>query len=136
MSEWLKTIFWSLVLVSPSRVMAGSPHSELLHGCGGSSFAASSGSCAEATEDACGEPLFGSITPLTCSKATGDWWGARKDLAESGVTVDARLTQFYMGVVNGGIEKGGRYSKHGDYVMNIDGDRLPGIAWTLRQDAG
>ena len=32
-----------------------------------------------------------------------------------------------MGVVSGGIDQGGRYSGHGDYVANIDGDKLFGM---------
>jgi porin len=83
----------------------------------------------EADSDAlsCGEPLFGCITPLTGKTLTGDWFGARPQLADSGVTVDANVAQFYMGAVSGGQESSARYAGHGDYVMNIDGDKALGM---------
>lgn len=75
----------------------------------------------------CGEPLFGCITPLTGKTLTGDWFGARPHLADSGVTVDANVAQFYMGAVSGGLDSSARYAGHGDYVMNIDGDKALGM---------
>ena len=78
-------------------------------------------------EDSCGESLFGTIEPLTRSKASGDWFGLRPHLKESGVTVDANVAQFYMGAVSGGLDNSGRYSGHGDYVVNIDGDKALGM---------
>lgn len=42
----------------------------------------------------CGEPLFGCIKPLACQTLTGDWFGARTHLADSGVNVNANVTQF------------------------------------------
>lgn len=58
---------------------------------------------------------------------TGDWFGARPHLADSGVTVDANVAQFYTGAVSGGLDSSARYAGHGDYVMNIDGDQAPGM---------
>ena len=55
---------------------------------------------------------------------TGDWGGLRTDLAESGINFQADLTQFYFGVVDGGLEREFRYSGHGDYVVNIDAGKL------------
>jgi porin len=78
-------------------------------------------------EDSCGETLFGCIEPQSCSKASGDWLGLRPHLQESGVTVDANVAQFYMGAVSGGLDNSGRYAGHGDYVMNIDGDKALGM---------
>lgn len=87
-------------------------------------------SCGEETDfgvDSCGEPLFGCITPLAGKTLTGDWLGARPQLADSGVTVDANVAQFYMGAVSGGLDRSARYAGHGDYVMNIDGDKAIGM---------
>ncbi|MFO1001676.1 MAG: carbohydrate porin [Planctomycetaceae bacterium] len=78
-------------------------------------------------EDSCGESLFGTIEPLTCNKAGGDWLGLRSHLQESGVTVDANVAQFYMGAVSGGLDNSGRYAGHGDYLVNIDGDKALGM---------
>lgn len=77
--------------------------------------------------DSCGESLFGCITPLTSAPLTGDWFGARSSLADSGIAVAASVTQFYMGVVEGGTDQSARYSGHGDYVANIEGDKLLGM---------
>ena len=95
-----------------------------------------SGSCGEPLNfqldsgcgsDDCGETLFGCISPLTSSKLLGDLGGLRPTMAESGISFDTTVAQFYMGVVSGGVDRGGRYSGHGDYVANIDGDKLFGM---------
>ncbi|QDV51584.1 carbohydrate porin [Gimesia fumaroli] len=72
-----------------------------------------------------------------CEECTGpDFWSQstltenlfarRPCLAEQGITFDADLTQFYMGVASGGLEQEFRYSGHGDYVTNIDSGKLGG----------
>jgi porin len=78
-------------------------------------------------EDSCGESLFGCIEPLGCSQASGDWLGLRPHLMESGITVNANVAQFYMGAVSGGVDNSAKYAGHGDYVMNIDGDKALGM---------
>jgi porin len=95
---------------------AASP-GECLSGCGDVCVA----------DDTCGESLFGGIEPLCCDKASGDWFGLRTHLKDSGVTVDASVAQFYMGAVSGGLDNSGQYAGHGDYVMNIDGDKALGM---------
>jgi porin len=75
----------------------------------------------------CGESLFGFIKPLTCQTLTGHWFGARTHLADSGVTVNANVTQFYMGAVSEGLDNSARYSGHGDYVANLDAGQLLGM---------
>ncbi len=55
-----------------------------------------------------------------------DLFGLRSSLSEKGITFDADVTQFYMGVANGGVSREFRYSGHGDYVMNIDSAKLGG----------
>lgn len=77
--------------------------------------------------DACGETLFGSIEPLTCSRLTGDWFGVRPQIEDSGVTFDASVANFYTSVVDGGVDRNSHYAGHGDYVANIDGDKLLGL---------
>lgn len=65
-------------------------------------------------------------TPLGCddlctrTQLTGDWLGARSGLVESGVTVEADATMFYMGVVDGGVQRDFRFAGHNDYVVNMD----------------
>jgi porin len=86
--------------------------------------------CADETD--CGEvpfseTLFESIQPMACTQLTGDWFGARPKLSDSGVDFKGNLAQFYMGAVSGGVDRGGRYAGHGDYVANIDGDKLAGM---------
>jgi len=78
-------------------------------------------------ETSCGETLFEAIKPLTCSQLTGDWFGIRPELSDSGVDFEANIAQFYMGTVSGGTDRGGRYAGHGDYVANLDGDKLFGM---------
>lgn len=56
----------------------------------------------------------------TRSQLTSNWLGARTGLAESGVTVDADATMFYMGVVDGGVQREFRFAGHNDYVINMD----------------
>ncbi len=58
---------------------------------------------------------------------TGDWGGVRPQLAESGVTFEADITQLYQGVARGGSEQRFRYGGHGDYVTNIDFGKLAGL---------
>jgi hypothetical protein len=58
---------------------------------------------------------------LTRSTLTGDWGGARDDLAAKGVTIDLNSTQVGDSVVSGGKhddvwEYGGR----GDFMLNVD----------------
>lgn len=91
---------------------------------GGESCNRATGCC---DEGGCGEELFGCISPLTSHQLSGDWFGNRNSLAESGIAFEAYLTQFYMGVVSGGIDRTGRYGGHGDYIANIDGAKLLGM---------
>ncbi|GAB5401887.1 MAG: carbohydrate porin [Aureliella sp.] len=48
----------------------------------------------------------------------------RAYLADSGISFQNNLTQFYFGNTAGGIEREFRYSGHGDYVANFDFGRL------------
>jgi porin len=47
-------------------------------------------------------------------------------LGSKGIVFDADLTQFYFGVASGGREQEFAYSGHGDYVLNLDMDKLAG----------
>jgi len=62
-------------------------------------------------------------TIWTRKQLTGDWWGARTAMAEKGVTLDLRLTQFYQNVTSGGKETGGKYGGVMDYILNVDGHK-------------
>ncbi len=61
---------------------------------------------------------------LTWPKMTGDWGGARTGLAEHGIDIDLRLTQFYQGVASGGANTNFAYGGKLDYILNIDGKKL------------
>lgn len=71
-------------------------------------------------------PTFGGKF-LDRSKLTGDWGGFRSRLAQTGVTLDADVTQFYQGVTSGGVNSTFQYGGHGDYVMNVDAEKLVGL---------
>ncbi|QDU51652.1 Carbohydrate-selective porin, OprB family [Gimesia panareensis] len=74
-------------------------------------------------------------SPGTCCDGPDFWaqttmtqnlFPRRACLAEQGITFDADLIQFYMGVAAGGEKRDFRYSGHGDYIMNIDAAKLGG----------
>lgn len=58
---------------------------------------------------------------------TGDCCGLKGGLAESGITSQFDVINYYMGVTDGGAEQQFTYSGHGDYVFNIDGTKAYGI---------
>jgi porin len=58
------------------------------------------------------------------STLTGDWGGARNDLAKKGVTFDLSLTQAYQGIVSGGKERVWHYGGHGDLNIHVDTQKL------------
>ncbi|MHC5060878.1 MAG: carbohydrate porin [Planctomycetota bacterium] len=60
----------------------------------------------------------------TRKKLTGDWCGLRSDLAENGIYVDVRLSQFYQGVTSGGKSTNDAYGGKFDYFLNVDGGKL------------
>jgi len=58
------------------------------------------------------------------STLTGDWFGARNDLAAKGITFDMSLTQVGQGVVDGGKDEGWKYGGRGDLTFNLDTQKL------------
>lgn len=65
------------------------------------------------------------------STSLGRWWCGeqsdyRKSLTSQGITIDNNLTQFYYGVTSGGLEQEFSYSGHGDYLVNLDVNKLGG----------
>jgi porin len=61
---------------------------------------------------------------FTRSTLTGDWGGARNDLAEKGVTFDASVTQIGQGVVSGGKNSTWEYGGRGDLTGHLDTQKL------------
>ena len=55
---------------------------------------------------------------------TGDWGGERAKLAEHGITLDLRLSQFYQGVASGGKNTNFAYGGMLDYILKLDGKKL------------
>lgn len=94
---------------------------------------ASVGSVASLSADECVELHAGSecadawcCSLLEAQSLTGDWLGMRSTLAESGISFNADVTQFYMGVVDGGVERDFNAVGHADYVINLDSSKLGG----------
>jgi len=61
---------------------------------------------------------------LTRSTLTGDWGGARNDLAKKGVTLDLNLTQVGQGNISGGKDVGWEYGGRGDLTINFDTQKM------------
>ena len=57
---------------------------------------------------------------LNRSTLTGDWGGARNDLAAKGLTIDFGLTQIEQGVIGGGKHDIWEYGGRGDLTANLD----------------
>jgi porin len=99
---------------------------------------------AEAGEQPAAEPPAG-IVPLpdysgdfwTRPRVTGDWGGARTDLAEKGFTFDLNWTQYVQGVADGGRNRGAEYGGKLDYLAKVDLMRMglvPGGLVTVRAE--
>ena len=55
---------------------------------------------------------------------SGGWGGLRSGLADYGIDIDLRLSQYYQGVVSGGVNKKGRYGGTVDYRLQVDFSKL------------
>lgn len=60
----------------------------------------------------------------TRSTLTGDWGGARNDLAAKGLTFNLSFTQVVMGVVSGGRDTGFEYLGRGELGVNLDTTKM------------
>jgi porin len=58
------------------------------------------------------------------STLSGDWGGARNDLAKKGITFDINLTQVGMGIISGGKDIGWEYGGRGNITLNVDTQKL------------
>jgi porin len=77
----------------------------------------------------CAAPAFAAAPDysgdlLTRSTLTGDWGGARNDLAKKGVTLDLNLTQVMQGVADGGKDKNAEYGGRGEMTLKVDTGKL------------
>lgn len=61
---------------------------------------------------------------LNRSTLTGDWGGARNEMAAKGVTIDLGLTQVEQGVTGGGKNSTWEYGGRGDLTVNADSQKL------------
>lgn len=89
----------------------------------------------QALDDSALSSFRGSIRQR--SKFTGDWCGRRADLQAGGITLDLSTTQFYQGVVTGGLEQAFQYGGRNDCFLNIDGEKVglwSGLAVTLHAE--
>ena len=60
---------------------------------------------------------------MTRPTLLGDWLGSRTHLAESGYNFSVSTTQYFQGVVSGGLEQAPRYGGRNDILMNVDGQK-------------
>jgi len=58
------------------------------------------------------------------SYLTGDWGGARSQLAEQGVELGMEYTSIYQGLVSGDGDKDGDYGGNADVFINLDSGKL------------
>lgn len=56
----------------------------------------------------------------TRSTLTGDWGGARNDMARKGLTLDMYATQVAQSVVAGGLDNGARWGGRGNITLTLD----------------
>ena len=90
------------------------------------------GTAARADDVGSARPYSGGF--LTRSTLTGDWGGARNDLAAKGVTFDLSVTQVGQGVVSGGKDGTWEYGGRGNLTARVDTQKLglwPGGFFTL-----
>lgn len=60
----------------------------------------------------------------TRSQLTGDWRGSRDALAAKGLTFFGDITQYYQGVTSGGLEQQFKYGGRGDYLIDVDSQKM------------
>ena len=80
-------------------------------------------------------PYSGDI--WTRSTLTGDWGGLRNQWADKGVTFDMDITQVGQGAVGGGKSGAWQYGGRGDFIMNLDSQKLglwPGGFFNLEME--
>ena len=112
------------VAVSVSPVSAQEPAQEQTPG--DQALPAVGQSADESSSSAKAEPseVLYSGELWTRSTLTGDWGGARNDLALKGVTFDLSLTQVYQGVVSGGKKEDWEYGGRGNLTINVDTQKI------------
>ena len=121
--RFLKRIGYSFSIVPISALMSldatylqaqSAVEPESIEACDGSS-------CDGSTCDGLG------CEPLTLqSWLDGDQSKIRSGLADKGITFTNNLTSFYYGNTRGGLEREFRFGGHGDYLTNIDINKLGG----------
>ncbi|HVW02424.1 MAG TPA: carbohydrate porin [Planctomycetaceae bacterium] len=60
----------------------------------------------------------------TRSRLSGGWAGARDQLAANGITFWGDITQYYQGVTTGGRAQRFAYGGRGDYLIDLDSQKL------------
>ena len=72
------------------------------------------------------------------SALTGDWNGSRAKLADDGIQFQFKWVQYGQGIASGGLDEATRYGGIGDYLINLDLDRMgvvPGGLVTFRGES-
>ncbi len=78
--------------------------------------------CAEGCEEIASTPSF-CQSLMTRPQLGGDWFGSRTRLAESGFSFNVSTTQYFQGVVSGGLNNRSRYGGRNDMLMNVEGEK-------------
>jgi porin len=60
-------------------------------------------------------------------KLFGEWGGVRTDLADHGITVGLRLTQYFQDVTSGGVNQNNEAGGKMDYRLHVDGQKTFGL---------
>ena len=72
------------------------------------------------------------------STLTGDWNGSRAKLADDGIQFQFKWVQYGQEITSGGLDEATRYGGIGDYLINLDLDRMgvvPGGVVTFRGES-
>jgi len=118
--RWLAFLLCCCIV--PASVCVSDEYTDVVHH-GESLSTGCDDSCGCQAEAACAD--FGGC--LCCrEKLTGNWFGVRPHLADSGITFDADVIQIYQGVAHGGVRQTFRYAGHGDYLLGLDFEKIAG----------
>ena len=86
-------------------------------------FSLDSAASPAAGRDPSDPPQVTSPTIFDQPTLTGNWGGARDQLADRGVTLDLSLTQFFQGAAVGGALDGYQYGGKFDLYFNVDAEK-------------
>jgi porin len=82
------------------------------------------------TDDSCTEDCGEIVSTPSCCESLmarptlgADWFGSRSHLAESGFNFSVSTTQYFQGVLDGGLNNTSQYGGRNDIFMNVQGEK-------------